>query len=399
MPVSQIEVSPGVYVNVKASLDGNELINNQITTAGMAARGLYAQITGYGTARVSGEPGSLLNETFEATLDTNKWLATGTVPPTSGGGVLVLGGGTTANATSILTSVPSFYPTAGFLVTGATVKFGAAKVANCNQNLTYGFALAAAPTSVAPVDNGYVWEIDITGELSCCVFVAGVRYVINSTSAALITPSATIQAAFPNATSTTLSLTGAPITFPTGNHTLLVAQRGDLCFWYLDSFDVPVAFTKYIAPAVQSLPERIAKINAAAAVVAITNDFSATLIADSASQNTQVSDPTYPFRRMNVSATGAAQMEINNSYAHIATATTTVVKSGAGSLHSIIVNTKGTVASTITAYDNTAGSGTVIAVIDSLTLSGLFTYDIAFTTGLTLVTTGTVAPDITVSYR
>lgn len=84
---------------------------------------------------------------------------------------------------------------------------------------------------------------------------------------------------------------------------------------------------------------------------------------------------------------------------HISTATTTVVKSGAGFLHSITINTKGTVASTVTVYDNTAGSGTVLAVIDSLTLSGTFALNVAFATGLTIVTTGTAAPDLTVSYR
>jgi hypothetical protein len=88
-----------------------------------------------------------------------------------------------------------------------------------------------------------------------------------------------------------------------------------------------------------------------------------------------------------------------HSYAHISTATTTTVKSGAGVLHNISVNTLGTVASTCTVYDNTAGSGTIIAVINTLSLSGAFVLDVAFSTGLTLVTTGTVAPDITVSYR
>lgn len=88
-----------------------------------------------------------------------------------------------------------------------------------------------------------------------------------------------------------------------------------------------------------------------------------------------------------------------HSYNHISTATTTTVKSGAGVLHNISVNTLGTVASTCTVYDNTAGSGTVIAVINTLNLSGAFVLDVAFTTGLTFVTTGTVAPDITVSYR
>lgn len=87
------------------------------------------------------------------------------------------------------------------------------------------------------------------------------------------------------------------------------------------------------------------------------------------------------------------------TYSHISTAATTVVKGSAGTLHAISVNSKGTVASTITVYDNTAGSGTVIGVIDSLNLYGIFILDVAFATGLTLVTTGTVAPDLTVSYK
>lgn len=87
------------------------------------------------------------------------------------------------------------------------------------------------------------------------------------------------------------------------------------------------------------------------------------------------------------------------SFQNITTATTTTVKSGAGVLHGVTVNTKGTIASTITIYNNTAGSGTKIGTIDSLNLAGQFLFDVAFTTGLTLVTTGTVAPDITVSYR
>lgn len=92
--------------------------------------------------------------------------------------------------------------------------------------------------------------------------------------------------------------------------------------------------------------------------------------------------------------------ETGRPYAHISTATTTTVKSGAGSLHSITINTLGTVASTITVYDNTAGSGTVIAVLNSLsTGQGTYIYNAAFATGLTLVTTGTVAPDVTVTYR
>jgi len=85
------------------------------------------------------------------------------------------------------------------------------------------------------------------------------------------------------------------------------------------------------------------------------------------------------------------------SFQNISTSTTTTVKSGAGVLHGINVNTKGTVASTVTVYDNTAGSGAIIAILDSLNLSGWNQFDISFATGLTLVTTG--APNITVAYR
>lgn len=82
-------------------------------------------------------------------------------------------------------------------------------------------------------------------------------------------------------------------------------------------------------------------------------------------------------------------------YKNIATATTTVVKSGAGVLHGIVINT--TAAATITVYDNTSAAGTKIATIAASPVIGsTFLYDIAFSTGLTIVTAG--ASDITVSY-
>lgn len=86
-------------------------------------------------------------------------------------------------------------------------------------------------------------------------------------------------------------------------------------------------------------------------------------------------------------------------YAVISTATTTTVKSTAGMLHSITVNSKGTVASSITIYNALTATGTPIAIIDSLNLYGTFSFDVYFNTGLTIVTTGTVAPNVTVSYR
>jgi len=84
--------------------------------------------------------------------------------------------------------------------------------------------------------------------------------------------------------------------------------------------------------------------------------------------------------------------------AHINSLTTTVVKSGPGYLHSITVNSKGATGNTATVYDNTAGSGSVLAVIDVTANLVTLLYDIQFLTGLTLVTASGTAADLTVSY-
>ncbi len=89
-----------------------------------------------------------------------------------------------------------------------------------------------------------------------------------------------------------------------------------------------------------------------------------------------------------------------NSYTHIATSTTTnAIKSGAGTLSRIVVNQTGTVASLISVFDNTTATGTTIAIIDGLTRTGNYDYELAFATGLSIITTGTAAPDITVVWR
>lgn len=90
------------------------------------------------------------------------------------------------------------------------------------------------------------------------------------------------------------------------------------------------------------------------------------------------------------------------SFRNITTATTTTVKSGAGVLHSLCVN-KFVASATVTIYDNTAASGTLIATITNpATLLdegglGCDVFDAAFSTGLTIVTVG--AQDITATYR
>ena len=87
------------------------------------------------------------------------------------------------------------------------------------------------------------------------------------------------------------------------------------------------------------------------------------------------------------------------SYANITTDTTTVVKSGPGTLHTVCLNGV-TAAEVISIYDNTAGNGTKSGTITAPSGQTLAcqSYDVGFQIGLTLVT-ATQTGDITVSYR
>jgi hypothetical protein len=92
---------------------------------------------------------------------------------------------------------------------------------------------------------------------------------------------------------------------------------------------------------------------------------------------------------------GVIKIEQRFSYATISTATTTTIKSGAGFLHSIVVT--GGTAGTVIVYDNTAGSGTKIADFDSTNAIAAYSFNVSFTTGLTIVTGA--ATKITINYR
>lgn len=85
------------------------------------------------------------------------------------------------------------------------------------------------------------------------------------------------------------------------------------------------------------------------------------------------------------------------NYKHITTDTTTVVKSSGGLLGSICVNTTAST-ETITIYDNTAASGTVIGVITLGSNVGCFINNTVFGKGLTIVT-AVAAGDLTVNYQ
>lgn len=84
---------------------------------------------------------------------------------------------------------------------------------------------------------------------------------------------------------------------------------------------------------------------------------------------------------------------------NISSNTTTILKLGAGTLHRIILNKAGANTNTVTIYDNTAGSGTIIGTISNVLGSiGSVEYDLDFYTGLTIVTATGAAGDFTIVY-
>lgn len=85
-------------------------------------------------------------------------------------------------------------------------------------------------------------------------------------------------------------------------------------------------------------------------------------------------------------------------YTHIASATTTQVKSGPGTLVAIILN-KPIASSTISLIDNTAGSTVNLGVITNTTdvKPYALAYNLHFVTGLRIITSG--ADDITVVWK
>lgn len=86
------------------------------------------------------------------------------------------------------------------------------------------------------------------------------------------------------------------------------------------------------------------------------------------------------------------------TYTHITSNASTVVKNfGGAQLHTVVIGSPGS-AETLTIFDNTACSGTVISVITP-TAGATYIFDTTAITGLCITTAGTTAGDYTVTSR
>lgn len=79
-------------------------------------------------------------------------------------------------------------------------------------------------------------------------------------------------------------------------------------------------------------------------------------------------------------------------YTSLSASGNTLVKTGAGQLHSLIV---GTATGNITIYDGTSSGGTVILGTSALPAAGVYNINVAFATGLFVVLSGAGVATVT----
>lgn len=79
-------------------------------------------------------------------------------------------------------------------------------------------------------------------------------------------------------------------------------------------------------------------------------------------------------------------------YASLGASASTLVKTGSGQLHSLIV---GTATGNITIYDGTSSGGTVILATCALPAAGVYNINVGFVTGLFIVLSGAGVASVT----
>lgn len=114
--------------------------------------------------------------------------------------------------------------------------------------------------------------------------------------------------------------------------------------------------------------------------------------------DTELRAASIPVTQVSGASFSVSATTVGNSWLNITGATTsTVVKTGPGVVHTVTINTRGT-GSVCTLYGDLVGEGSAIAAIDTTLSTTAFLYDIAFTSGLTVVTSGASAANLTISY-
>lgn len=242
-----------------------------------------------GFLRVTDEPRQLFYDPFDAALDTtNRWNAAtaagGGVAAAISAGTLTIGSGTTANGYSHLSSQPTFVPTIPAWL-GASFAISIESAVGNNALRFWGMGtVPGAPTTAAPLTDAYGFELTTAGVLKAVIYAAGVRTEV--ADLASVQPS------------------------DAANHRYIVYYRTDRVYWYIDSLATPAATSNFQSPTVQTLPVRFLSVAhssgpAASRVITCTG----LAVWDTGKNNTQLSDGTYPWRKVSISSAGRMSVD------------------------------------------------------------------------------------------
>lgn len=368
-----------------------------ITNPKAAAAGIFAGVTPFGQLSVATDPMPLFTDVFEGgSLDTtNRWTLAGTVNATIVSSNMVLAPGTTANATTAVSTQPSFQ-IATSITLGVQVTCEAGTVTGNHRFWGFGTSPSNPGSAAAPLQDAVGFEVDTTGTLRASSYNAGVR--IFTQSLGVITD-------------------GLP-------HTYVLTVRGDIAFFYKDSFDIPLA-TSFVGPAVKVLPLRFASLNSAAVVGTPVMTVAGLSVLDASRTAQALSDGTYPWRKARIDPTGAISVAqrstdliVSVTAAASVALTATLPAAGVGLYHYInkIAITKyaaaavtGNAAPTVVTTTNIPGSmaytmatamaiGTVVERIDDFTGAPLKATAANTNTTIVAPTTTSVLWRITVQY-
>jgi hypothetical protein len=308
-----------------------------LTSPAAAAAGIFALIQPFGSLRVAPEATAVFADPFDgAVVDTaNRWAAAGTQVPTQANGLATLAAtvGASVNNTSSLISQPLFAGP-GFWAYGALITLEAAQTSVVNVNRFWGKGQVTSFAYATPVTDGVGFEVEGTvGALQCVMWIGGTKYVLNSTNSALV--SSSVAGAGGSGTALPTGAVGANygalLTWKGGQHRYAILQRADVCYWFIEGTEVPVAVLTYAQPNAQSLPLRFASItNGAATSLAHTFQVAAVAVGDTTTQNHQVSDGTYPWRKAQVGKSGGLSVKGSSPAIQTLAVTAATPVTGAG---------------------------------------------------------------------
>jgi hypothetical protein len=292
-----------------------------------------------GQQRVAHDPTQLFFDTFDASLDTvNRWAApvasgTGAIAATWSAGQILLTGGTAANAYSELHSQPVFTsdePGWDLFTFRVNIEFPVLTTAYRFWGIGQ---TTGTPTVAAPLTDACGWEITTAGAFAAVTYISGTRTAIGT------------------------------VTAPGNNaaHKYYLYYRPDLTYWALDDPDNVVASftTGASGPNVDALPIKMLVISNSGTTATLQVD--AVSVGDTAGNNAQISDATYPWRQAAVSAGGGLSTREQPATAIAAPASWTVSSSASTSViaadatrRSVILWNSSSTATVYLRYDGTA---------------------------------------------